>query len=129
MEFNLNINQPSIAPNMAYKAGQPEAQAPAQPQAEPVPPLANAGNLAANPAARNLQEYSAMRTPQGPIDHWTAPEYQPIQPGEPYIGKLADEVMNSKKLEILLKHARENEELGDFKDAEKAYKTALKWYC
>ncbi len=117
-----NTYNASFTPNTAYGAGKQEAQ----PQARPVPPLGSAADLSANPSARNLQEYSASSTPQGATDPWTWQEYQPIQPGEPYMEKLADEAMKTKKAEMLLKHAREYEELGDFKDAEKAYKKALK---
>ncbi len=119
-----NIPNASFATNPAVVAN---PQQDAQPEAGPVPPLANAAALSNHPAARNLQEYSTIRTPQGPIDNWSLPGYQPIQPGEPYMEKLPDEAMNTKKTEILLKHARDNEELGDFKDAEKAYKKALKY--
>lgn len=125
MEFNLNINQQSVTPNLAYNMGQPEAQAPIQ--AQSVPPLANAADLAANPAARNLQEYNAVNALQGPTNKWNAPEYQPIQPGKLSSEKLADEAENTKQIEMLLKHAQGSEELGNFKDAEKAYKKALKY--
>ncbi len=117
----------SFAPNTAADASQQGAQ----PEARPVPPLENAADLSAHPASRSLQEYSASSTPQGSTEHlvtddWSLPDYQPIQPGEPYMEKLADEAMNTKKVGILLKHAQDYEELGDFKDAEKAYKKALK---
>ncbi len=123
-----NTYNASFAPNTAAAASQQQAQ----PQAEPIPPLANAPDLSAHSSARNLQEYNTISTPQGSTDGlatdpWNVPEYQPIQPGAPYLEKLADEAMNTKKATMLLKHARENEELGDFKDAEEAYEKALKY--
>ena len=72
MEHNhLQPNHTYTAPNtykapfgskLAYKAGQAETQAAAQAQARPVPPLANAADLATQPAARALQAYSAIST-------------------------------------------------------------------
>ncbi len=127
MERNyLQPNNPhnaSFAPNPAA-ANQQQG---ANPQARPVPPLANAADLANQPAARNLQTYNASSTPQGWIDAWNWQEYQPIQPGLPYMEKLADEAMNTKKVELLLKHAQEYKELGELQDAEGEYAKALKY--
>ncbi len=117
-----NTHNASFAPNPAA-ANQQQG---ANPQARPVPPLANAADLSNNPAAKNLQAYNTINTPQGPTDSWNAPEYQPIKPGEPYMEKLADEAANTKRMERFLKHAQECESDGDFQDAEKAYADVLK---
>ena len=122
LQPNNTYNAVFTASN-AYVSGQQQAQ----PEARPVPPLENAADLSASPSVRNLQEYSTIRTGEGAPDPWTWQEYQPIKPGEPYMEKLADEVMNIKKVGILLKHAQEYEELGDFKDAEETYEKALKY--
>ncbi len=119
LQPNTSYN-PSFTPNTAPVASQQQAQ----PQAGPVPSLGNASDLSAHPSAKNLQTYSTVA---GETDTFNLPEYQPIKPGVPYLEKLADEAMNTKKLNICLKNARDNEELGDFKDAEKAYKKALKY--
>ncbi|MBL8677285.1 MAG: hypothetical protein JNJ47_07730, partial [Alphaproteobacteria bacterium] len=124
-----NTHNASFAPNTAADANQQQG---AQPEGGPVPPLGSAADLSAHPEARQLQEYRASSSPQGSTEHlaaddWSVPEYQPLRPGEPYLEKLADEAMNTKKVEILLKHARDNEELGDFKDAEETYEKLLKY--
>ncbi len=124
MELNLQPNNTSFISNPARAAGQ---QQQSQPQAGPVPSLLNASDLSSNPSARNLQDYQTNHPIEEEPDPFNLPEYQPIKPGEPYIEKLANEAMNTKKLNICLKNARDNEELGDFKDAEKAYKKALKY--
>lgn len=122
LQPNTNYN-PSFTPNFVPNAHQQAANA----QARPVPPLLNASDLSSNPSARNLGNYRTNRPPEEEPDTFNLPEYQPIQPGETYMEKLADEAMNSKKLNICLKNAQENEELEDFKDAEEAYEKALKY--
>ncbi len=119
-----NTYNASFAPNPAYNANQQQG---ANPQGGPVPPLANASDLSAHPSARNLQEYNIVRTPQGWIDSWNWPQYQPIKPEELGMEKLADEAKNTTKLNMYLENAQKNEELGDFQDAEEAYEKALKY--
>ncbi len=114
-------NSPSFVPNFAPNAEQQQA---ANPQAGPVPPLGNAPDLYAHPPVRNLQDYSAVA---GETDTFNLPEYQPVKPGEPYMGKQQDESLNTKIVETHLKHAQEHENLGLFQDAEKTYKKALKY--
>ncbi len=124
-----NTHNASFAPHTPSNANQQQG---ANSQASSVPPLQSAADLSANPAAKHLQAYHTSSTPQGPTDplapdNWNLPEYQPIKPGAPYLEKLADEAANTKKVGMLLKHAQEYEAEGDFKDAEKAYKKALKY--
>ncbi len=119
-----NTHNASFPPNPPYAANQQQG---ANPQSRPIPPLANAPDLYAHPPGRNLHEYNIIRPIQEGTDSWSLPEYQPIKPGEPYLEKLADEAANTKKGGMLLKHAQEYEAEGDFKDAEKAYKKALKY--
>ncbi len=118
-----NTYNASFAPNMAPAANQQQG---ANPQVRVLPPLADAADLSNNPAARNLQAYNTICTPQGPTDSWNAPEYQPIKPEELGTKKIADEAANTNKVELFLKHAPEYAAAGAFKEAEKAYKKALK---
>ncbi len=133
MQFNNlqpnNTHNASFALNTAAANQQQQGS---NPQGSSVLPLHSSADLANNLAARNLQTYNTISTPQGPTDplaadNWNLPEYQPIKPGAPYLEKLADEAANTKKVGMLLKHAQEYEAEGDFKDAEKAYKKALKY--
>ena len=110
-----NTYNASFAPNTAAAANQQQG---AQPQAELIPPLANAPGLHAHPPARNLQEYNIIRPIEDGIDPWNLPEYQPIQPEELGMEKLADEAANTVRMEMLLKHAQEYKKLGELQGAE-----------
>ena len=60
-----NTHNASFAHDTAADTNQ--QQPGANPQAAPVQPLANAGDLSANPAARNLQEYQAQAIRTGAL--------------------------------------------------------------
>ncbi len=126
-----NTYNASFVPNFAPNMGQ---QQEANPQARPVPPLGNVLDLPHNSPARNLQAYNFIRPIEEAMGHlatdpWNLPEYQPIQPGEPYMEKLKpeDQAEHSKTVDLFLKHAQEYEELGRLQHAEEAYKEALKY--
>ncbi len=123
-----NSYSASFAPNFWPNMGQQQG---AQPEGRPVPPLGHVLDLSHNPAARNLQACNFIRPIEEAMGHlapdnWNLPEYQPIQPGEPYMEKLADEAANTKRMERFLKHAQDCEADGYFEDAEKAYADVLK---